>query len=203
MKTVVVAPDELWEELSTTLNHLEFVRVNSVGDFSNFGSEDVFFNLCQGAEKVPYNNTDGLLFINSQIITLKESNQPSNVFRLNCWNGFLKRNVWEIAGVVNDTLSDYLLSINKEFIATPDLPGFVSSRIISMIINEAYFSLAEGVSTKHQIDVAMKLGTNYPRGPFEWSEEIGLKNVLSLLQTLSNEDVSYQPAPLLLKESEA
>jgi 3-hydroxybutyryl-CoA dehydrogenase len=59
--------------------------------------------------------------------------------------------------------------------------------------------LNEKVSTKEEIDVAMKLGTNYPYGPFEWSEKIGLKNIYELLFTLSRTSPRYEPAGLLKK----
>jgi 3-hydroxybutyryl-CoA dehydrogenase len=68
-----------------------------------------------------------------------------------------------------------------------------------MIINEAYYTLEEKVSTKEQIDVAMKLGTNYPLGPFEWSEKIGINNIYELLRKLSMENDRYTIAPLLRK----
>ncbi len=67
----------------------------------------------------------------------------------------------------------------------PDEPGFVTPRVISMIINEAYFAFAEGVSTPEEIDTAMKLGTNYPYGPIEWGNRIGLQNVVRLLKKLA------------------
>jgi 3-hydroxybutyryl-CoA dehydrogenase len=70
-----------------------------------------------------------------------------------------------------------------------------------MIVNEAFFALGESVSTMPQIDLAMKLGTNYPYGPFEWSNKIGLKNITGLLNELSKEEKRYQPAKLLLKEA--
>lgn len=69
-----------------------------------------------------------------------------------------------------------------------------------MIINEAWLSLGEGVSTKEEIDTAMKLGTNYPYGPFEWGNKIELKNVYQLLTALSKTNPRYEPAALLKKE---
>ncbi|TMI92961.1 MAG: hypothetical protein E6H08_11285 [Bacteroidetes bacterium] len=83
----------------------------------------------------------------------------------------------------------------------PDVKGFISPRVVSMIINEAYFALEENVSKKEEIDIAMKLGTNYPYGPFEWSKKIGLKNIAALLTELSKTEKRYQPADLLLKEA--
>ena len=83
----------------------------------------------------------------------------------------------------------------------PDLPGFISARVVCMIINEAWFSLAEEVSTPGEIDTAMKLGTNYPMGPFEWGRVIGLERVYGLLDKLSKENTRYTPANLLKKEA--
>ena len=70
-----------------------------------------------------------------------------------------------------------------------------------MIINEAYFALEDNVSSKTEIDTAMKLGTNYPFGPFEWVGLIGNKNVLALLQQLYATDSRYKPSELLIKEA--
>ena len=92
-----------------------------------------------------------------------------------------------------------LLNRKPEWV--PDVKGFISSRIVSMIINEAYFALEENVSTKEEIDIAMKLGTNYPYGPFEWSKKIGLKNIAacSLNYLKLKKDTNRQL--LLLKEA--
>ena len=82
-----------------------------------------------------------------------------------------------------------------------DITGFISLRVVASIINEAYFALEQQVSSKEEIDTAMKLGTNYPYGPFEWSEKIGLKNIYSLLRHLTVEQKRYEPAALLTKEA--
>ena len=70
-----------------------------------------------------------------------------------------------------------------------------------MIINEAFFALQENVSSKEEIDTAMKLGTNYPFGPFEWAERIGLKNIFELLTGLSKTQSRYEPAALLKQQA--
>ena len=72
-----------------------------------------------------------------------------------------------------------------------------------MIVNEAYYTLQEEVSTKEEIDTAMKLGTNYPYGPFEWSELIGLDKIHLLLTRLGNTDDRYRPARLLTETAAA
>ena len=70
-----------------------------------------------------------------------------------------------------------------------------------MIINEAYYAKDEDVSTEKEIDTAMKLGTNYPFGPFEWAQIIGIRNIYTLLKTLSEKDNRYIPSPLLETEA--
>ena len=79
-----------------------------------------------------------------------------------------------------------------------DEPGLIAARVLAMIINEAYFALGDNVSTKAEIDTAMKLGTNYPLGPFEWADAIGHANILGLLQQLTATDKRYQPAAMLI-----
>ncbi|RYF80186.1 MAG: 3-hydroxybutyryl-CoA dehydrogenase, partial [Chitinophagaceae bacterium] len=90
--------------------------------------------------------------------------------------------------------------LNRKWEWLPDEPGFVSPRVVSMIINEAFMALAENVSTKEEINTAMKLGTAYPYGPFEWAEKIGMQNIVALLQKLGTTQTRYTPAELLVKE---
>ena len=68
-----------------------------------------------------------------------------------------------------------------------------------MIINEACYTLQEGTATMSDIDISMKLGTNYPFGPFEWADKIGIKNVYEILENLYNDtkDERYKICPLL------
>ena len=142
------------------------------------------------------------ILINAIIPTLGQL--PADFIRFNGWNTFVKRPVVEAAGIDEKTKAkaEEIFSLfNKKMEWVPDVPGFISARVIAMIINEAYFALNEKVSTKEEIDVAMKLGTNYPYGPFEWSEKIGLKNIYELLFTLSRTSPRYEPAGLLKKET--
>ncbi|MDB5197083.1 MAG: hypothetical protein JWP88_1454, partial [Flaviaesturariibacter sp.] len=141
------------------------------------------------------------VMINSVAETTAETD-PSFV-RINGWNGFLKNSMIEAAGneAAKETAVEALSRLNKNAEWLPDEPGFVTPRVISMIINEAYHALSEGVSTKEEIDTAMKLGTAYPFGPFEWSEKIGLKNIEALLHRLSATNTRYTPCPLLEKEA--
>jgi 3-hydroxybutyryl-CoA dehydrogenase len=128
---------------------------------------------------------------------------PDNYIRFNGWNGFLERATLELAAKDNaffSTATNALDELGWKYQAAPDAPGMIAARVVAMIINEAYFALGEDLSSKKEIDIAMRTGTNYPYGPFEWSEKIGLKNVYSLLEKLKEKDARYTPAPGLAKE---
>jgi 3-hydroxybutyryl-CoA dehydrogenase len=143
-----------------------------------------------------------IIIVNSVMTTLDEL--PEKFIRINGWPTFLKRRVVESSCSHDDLKNQAKIifsTFNKIAEWVPDVPGFITARVISMIINEAYFTLDEKVSSKKEIDIAMKLGTNYPYGPFEWSEKTGLKNVYELLSMLSITHARYEPAALLKKEA--
>ncbi len=141
------------------------------------------------------------VFVNAVFNTSLEL--PSNAIRMNAWNSFVNRPIWEIAVADKTLLQPALMMLEKlgrKAIAVPDEPGFIAVRIIAMIINEAYFTLEEEISSKKEIDIAMKLGTNYPYGPFEWASLIGLNKIAKLLEILNLTDERYAIAPALLQE---
>lgn len=74
--------------------------------------------------------------------------------------------------------------LGTEYVIVEDRVGMVTPRVICMIINEAYYTVQEGTADRQSIDLAMKLGTNYPHGPFEWAEKIGIRNVYELLEAI-------------------
>ena len=80
--------------------------------------------------------------------------------------------------------------------------GMVTPRVIFMIINEAFFTVQEGTASREDIDTGMKLGTAYPKGPFEWMNEVGIENVYLALEAIYNDtkDGRYKICPLLKKE---
>lgn len=77
----------------------------------------------------------------------------------------------------------YLQSCDKEVEIVQDEAGLVFPRILSLIINEATFALSEGIATRQEIDIAMKKGTNYPFGPLEWADRIGIDQVYAVLRS--------------------
>jgi 3-hydroxybutyryl-CoA dehydrogenase len=167
---------------------------------------DAYFDLVFDDTSIASNKfiDDKPVFVHAVNCTCKEIDKP-NYVRLNAWSGFLDRQIIELAGS-NDELKriaeEIISNLGWRSVWVADDYGFIAARIIAMIINEAYYALEEGVSTKDQIDIAMKLGTNYPFGPFEWSEKIGLSNVLNLLRKLSAQDSRYTISSKLVNESQ-
>lgn len=93
----------------------------------------------------------------------------------------------------------FLGKLGKEYAIVQDSAGMVLPRILCMLANEAFFGLMERVASGAEIDTAMKLGTNYPKGPVEWAEEIGFRQVHAVIEALYRtfgED-RYRAAPLL------
>lgn len=95
--------------------------------------------------------------------------------------------------------------LNKTRVTVSDSPGFVVNRILLPMINEAVLSLAEGLATAEEIDVAMRLGANHPMGPLALADLIGLDVCLYVMETLYEQfgDSKYRPAPLLRKMVDA
>jgi 3-hydroxybutyryl-CoA dehydrogenase len=145
----------------------------------------------------------GLVIINSVTYTLAETD--ASFIRINGWPDFLNSIIE--GSFLKEDLKTKAEKVFEQFNKTiewlPDEPGFITCRVVSMIINEAYFALQEGVSTKGEMDEAMKLGTAYPYGPFEWAKKIGLRNLVQLLTRLTKEKSRYAPAPLLIQEAKA
>ena len=140
------------------------------------------------------------VFVNAVIKTLKDL--PPSCIRINGWPGFLMNKHVEIAASSTNlsTAQKILGALQWSYINVPDIEGMIAPRTVATIINEAYFALEEQISSKDQIDIAMKLGTNYPYGPFEWAQKIGLRKIFNLLMQLYQTDERYMPAPFLKKE---
>jgi 3-hydroxybutyryl-CoA dehydrogenase len=92
--------------------------------------------------------------------------------------------------------------LQTKYVLVEDRVGLVTPRVIAMIINEAYYTAMEGTATKEAIDLAMKLGTNYPYGPFEWCTHIGIRQVYEVLDAVyaDTKDERYKICPLLRQE---
>jgi 3-hydroxybutyryl-CoA dehydrogenase len=206
MQIIVLASEWQREELSNGNSSAGVIWINDEAEFLQHKGADAFIDLKFADDE----NRRALLrellpkpvIINSVTDTLNEIN-PAFV-RINGWNTFLSSSLIE-AACTNDAIRQHVEEIfsvlNKRIEWLDDEPGFITARVISMIINEAFLSLGEGVSTKEEINTAMKLGTAYPHGPFEWAEKIGVQNIVTLLQKLSETQPRYSPAELLVQET--
>lgn len=205
MQVVVLASGLQKAELATDGAN-EIVWVEDEKDFLRHPSADAIVDLeyvnTPERNEVLARLRPKLVVVNSVTDTLQETH-PSFV-RVNGWSTFLSSPLIEAACNDEDTKAkaETVFSLfQKKLQWLPDEPGFITARVVSMIINEAYLSLGEGVSTEEEINTAMKLGTAYPYGPFEWAEKIGLQNIVTLLQTLSKTQRRYTPAELLVQET--
>lgn len=158
-----------------------------------------------------YHNGEGFLFLNTTTVTLGRllrNNTPGKRKRVcgfNGLDGFISHACVEISALDEETKAEVSGLLKKEKIDwafVDDRVGMVTPRIICMIINEAFNTVHEGTASKSDIDLAMKLGTNYPYGPFEWCARIGVASVYELLEALylDTHDERFRISPLLEKE---
>ena len=100
---------------------------------------------------------------------------------------------------------DFSESLNKTFVEAKDFPGFIVNRVLMPMINEACYTLYEGIGSARDIDEAMKRGTNQPMGPLTLADFIGLDTCLAIMNVLHDGlgDSKYRPCPLLVKHVEA
>jgi len=103
------------------------------------------------------------------------------------------------------TVRDLAVTLGKEVAVSENFPAFIVNRILLPMINEAVYTLYEGVGTVEAIDTAMRLGANHPMGPLELADFIGLDTCLAIMQVLYEglADSKYRPCPLLVKYVEA
>jgi 3-hydroxybutyryl-CoA dehydrogenase len=104
-----------------------------------------------------------------------------------------------------DTAKEFVGKLGKQVAVSEDFPAFIVNRILLPMINEAIYTLYEGVGNVEAIDAAMKLGAHHPMGPLELADFIGLDTCLSIMQVLHEglADSKYRPCPLLVKYVEA
>jgi 3-hydroxybutyryl-CoA dehydrogenase len=104
-----------------------------------------------------------------------------------------------------DAAKEFVTKLGKQIAVSEDFPAFIVNRILLPMINEAIYTLYEGVGNVEAIDAAMKLGAHHPMGPLELADFIGLDTCLSIMQVLHEglADSKYRPCPLLVKYVEA
>ena len=150
-----------------------------------------------------------IVFLNTTKISLKKFckslESTKSIFGFVGLPTFLNREILEVSVVSQEqetVLGNACKGLGTTFQLVDDRVGLVTPRVICMIINEAYYTVQEGTASREDIDLAMKLGTNYPYGPFEWCQKIGVKNVYELLAAVHDDtkDERYEICSLLKKE---
>jgi 3-hydroxybutyryl-CoA dehydrogenase len=134
-----------------------------------------------------------------------EGRMKCGVFGFNGLPTLFNREILEISLLKEEDLPNLkkiTQELKTEYLLVDDRVGLVTPRVICMIINEAYYTVQEGTASREDIDLAMKLGTNYPYGPFEWCERIGIKNIYELLEAIYEDtrDERYKISALMKRE---
>ncbi|WP_299758830.1 3-hydroxyacyl-CoA dehydrogenase family protein [uncultured Pontibacter sp.] len=128
--------------------------------------------------------------------------QPCTLIGFNGLPTLFNRPVLEVSLLHQESearLQEVCQALGAEYLLVDDRVGMVTPRMICMIINEACYTLQEETAGINDINLGMKLGTNYPKGPFEWANQIGVKNVYEVLQALyeDTKEERYKICPLL------
>ncbi len=171
--------------------------------------KSVFKQLC------PRLKADAIIATNTSTISITrlaaQTDRPGRFIGTHFMNPVPKMRLLElIRGIATEeetfrTLQAFAVKLGKTPIGAEDFPAFVVHRILMPMINEAIYTLYEGVGSVESIDTAMKLGTHHPMGPLELADFIGLDTCLGVMQALYEglADSKYRPCPLLVKYVEA
>jgi 3-hydroxybutyryl-CoA dehydrogenase len=163
----------------------------------------------------PHLKPDALLATNTSSISITRlasaTDRPGKFIGMHFMNPVPAMSLVElIRGIATDeetfaATRELALRLGKTPVAAEDFPAFIVNRILLPMINEAVYTLYEGVGSVEAIDTAMKLGANHPMGPLELADFIGLDTCLSVMQVLYEglADSKYRPCPLLVKYVEA
>ena len=169
----------------------------------------IFSSLC------PHLRPDAMLATNTSSISITRlaasTDRPERFIGMHFMNPVpLMELVEMIRGIAteDDTFRnarDFVTSLGKTIAVSEDFPAFMVNRILLPMINEAVYTLYEGVGNVEAIDTAMRLGANHPMGPLQLADFIGLDTCLSIMQVLHDglADSKYRPCPLLVKYVEA
>lgn len=199
-------------------------RISATSDLAEIGQSDLAIEAATENEEIkkaifkslhPYLKPDTLLASNTSSISItrlaSSTDRPERFIGLHFMNPVpLMKLVEIIRGIATDvgtyeTAVTFARSLGKTTANAEDFPAFIVNRVLVPMINEAIYTLYEGVGTVEAIDTAMKLGANHPMGPLELGDFIGLDTILSIMNVLYDglADSKYRPCPLLVKYVEA
>ncbi|MCB1467701.1 MAG: 3-hydroxybutyryl-CoA dehydrogenase [Rhizobiaceae bacterium] len=169
----------------------------------------IFAQLC------PKLNPEAMLATNTSSISITrlaaQTDRPERFIGIHFMNPVpLMKLVELVRGIATEDLTfeaakAFVSSLDKTITVAEDFPAFIVNRILLPMINEAIYTLYEGVGSVDAIDTAMRLGANHPMGPLQLADFIGLDTCLSIMQVLHDglSDSKYRPCPLLVKYVEA
>jgi 3-hydroxybutyryl-CoA dehydrogenase len=207
------------DEKAAALKH-----IRTTTDFAAFGDRDMVIEAATEKEEVkrevykqlvPKLKPETLIATNTSSISITRlasaTDRPGKFIGMHFMNPAPAMSLIElIRGIATDEATfaatrDLVIKLGKTPVAAEDYPAFIVNRILLPMINEAVYTLYEGVGTVEAIDTAMKLGANHPMGPLELADFIGLDTALSVMQVLYEglADSKYRPCPLLVKYVEA
>lgn len=164
-------------------SHLFFIGL-SIPVFAEASCNSLFENLLHEHEVVPNAPPFGFCGLPTLI------NRP--LLEVSLWN---ENN--------REKLAETCAALGTDYRVVADRVGLVTPRVICQIINEACFTVQEGTATMADVDLGMKLGTSYPRGPFAWATAIGVERVYAVLEALWHDthDERYKVCPLLKRQA--
>ena len=199
-------------------------RISATSDLAEIGQSDLAIEAATENEEIKkaifkslhsHLKPDTLLASNTSSISItrlaSSTDRPERFIGLHFMNPVpLMKLVEIIRGIATDvgtyeTAVTFARSLGKTTANAEDFPAFIVNRVLVPMINEAIYTLYEGVGTVEAIDTAMKLGANHPMGPLELGDFIGLDTILSIMNVLHDglADSKYRPCPLLVKYVEA
>ncbi len=199
-------------------------RVSYAPDFAAFGDTDLVIEAATEDEAVkrkifaalcPHLKKSAMVASNTSSISITRlaasTDRPERFIGIHFMNPVpLMQLVELIRGIATEDETfnasrKFVESLGKTIAVSEDFPAFIVNRILLPMINEAVYTLYEGVGTVDAIDKAMRLGANHPMGPLELADFIGLDTCLSVMQVLYEglADSKYRPCPLLVKYVEA
>jgi 3-hydroxybutyryl-CoA dehydrogenase len=199
-------------------------RIAETSDYGAFRDCDVVIEAASENERVkreifaklvPFLGPDAIIASNTSSISITRlaaaTDRPGKFIGMHFMNPVPVMTLVElIRGIATDDdtfalARELALQLGKTPVAAEDFPAFIVNRILLPMINEAVYTLHEGIGTVESIDTAMKLGANHPMGPLELADFIGLDTCLAIMQVLYEglADSKYRPCPLLVKYVEA
>lgn len=201
-----------------------FKRIRAADDIAAVGATDLAIEAATENEDTkkaifkalhPHLLANTLLASNTSSISItrlaSSTDRPERFIGLHFMNPVPVMKLVEIIrGIATDvgtyeTAVNFAKSLGKTTANAEDFPAFIVNRVLVPMINEAIYTLYEGVGTVDAIDTALKLGANHPMGPLELGDFIGLDTILSIMNVLHEglADSKYRPCPLLVKYVEA